>query len=101
MSRRHKWTKDHPGIKPGDGDPRHGTLNGYTNLCCRCDQCRSANTDYYAIGDGSKTKWKYRERLIAEGLTSCSPIVERTRSYRPRPSMRRGANPQGTNGGES
>jgi hypothetical protein len=27
-------------------DPRHGTLNGYANLGCRCDQCRAANTDY-------------------------------------------------------
>ena len=23
-------------------DPRHGTVNGYTNLKCRCDACRSA-----------------------------------------------------------
>lgn len=25
-------------------DPRHGTLNGYGNLGCRCDRCRAANT---------------------------------------------------------
>lgn len=24
-------------------DPRHGTLNGYNNLRCRCDRCRAAN----------------------------------------------------------
>lgn len=29
-------------ITPGDGDPRHGTLNGYTNLSCRCPCCRQA-----------------------------------------------------------
>lgn len=27
------------------GDPRHGTLNGYQYHGCRCDRCRSANTD--------------------------------------------------------
>lgn len=31
-------------LVPGDGDPRHGTLNGYTNLRCRCKPCRAANT---------------------------------------------------------
>lgn len=29
-------------------DPRHGTLNGYSNLKCRCSRCRAANTAYYA-----------------------------------------------------
>lgn len=29
-----------------DDDPRHGTANGYTNLHCRCDRCRVANTAY-------------------------------------------------------
>lgn len=27
-------------------DPRHGTENGYQNLHCRCDRCRTANTIY-------------------------------------------------------
>jgi hypothetical protein len=26
-----------------DGDPRHGTPNGYGNHGCRCDRCREAN----------------------------------------------------------
>ena len=26
-----------------ESDPRHGTLNGYCNLACRCDLCREAN----------------------------------------------------------
>lgn len=30
-------------IYPGDGDPRHGTYNGYHNLRCWCDDCRKAN----------------------------------------------------------
>jgi hypothetical protein len=29
-------------INPGDGDPRHGTENGYSNLRCRCQHCREA-----------------------------------------------------------
>lgn len=28
------------------GDPRHGTANGYSNLGCRCDACRKAQTAY-------------------------------------------------------
>lgn len=29
-------------IEPGDGDPRHGTPNGYNNLRCRCRACQDA-----------------------------------------------------------
>lgn len=29
-------------IAAGDGDPRHGTVNGYVNLKCRCPDCRKA-----------------------------------------------------------
>ena len=40
-------------ITPGDGDPRHGTHNGYGNLGCRCPECRKASTAYgYARGHG-------------------------------------------------
>jgi hypothetical protein len=28
-------------------DPRHGTMNGYSNHGCRCNGCRIANTAYY------------------------------------------------------
>jgi len=35
-------------IADGDGDPRHGTLNGYNNLKCRCATCRAANARYHA-----------------------------------------------------
>lgn len=40
-------------IEAGDGDPRHGTHNGYTNLRCRCDRCRAANT-------ASHREWAHR-----------------------------------------
>lgn len=33
-------------MKAGDGDERHGTLNGYVNQGCRCDECREANRAY-------------------------------------------------------
>jgi hypothetical protein len=32
-------------IQPGDGDPRHGTFNGYSNQRCRCELCREANSN--------------------------------------------------------
>lgn len=35
-------------ITPGDGDPRHGTSNGYNNLDCRCVECQSAWAAYTA-----------------------------------------------------
>ena len=34
-------------IYPGDGDPRHGTVNGYQNLRCRCALCGAAWATYY------------------------------------------------------
>lgn len=34
-------------ISPGDGDPRHGTANGYQNLGCRGPCCRAAWATYY------------------------------------------------------
>lgn len=38
-------------IPPDDGrtfpadDPRHGSTNGYNNLCCRCKPCKRAHAD--------------------------------------------------------
>lgn len=36
-------------LQPGDGDPRHGTVNGYTNLRCRCGRCRLAWQKYQIV----------------------------------------------------
>jgi hypothetical protein len=33
-------------IFPGDGDPRHGSANGYNNLQCRCAPCTAAWAAY-------------------------------------------------------
>lgn len=38
---------DRPGELAAD-DPRHGTPNGYGNLGCRCDACRSAHAAAHA-----------------------------------------------------
>lgn len=31
---------------PNPEDPRHGTLNGYSNYQCRCENCKAAYLDY-------------------------------------------------------
>lgn len=41
-----------------EGDRRHGTLNGYQNYFCRCDQCAEARQVYFAE----------RERVIREAI---------------------------------
>ena len=40
------------------GDPRHGTTNGYGNLGCRCPACRKASSENHR---------KYLDRVRAEG----------------------------------
>lgn len=29
-------------VMTNDNDPRHGTVNGYSNLRCRCARCKAA-----------------------------------------------------------
>lgn len=41
-----------------EDDPRHGTVNGYGNLGCRCPACRQAATENHR---------RYIERVRAEG----------------------------------
>lgn len=85
---RSRWTVDNPGIVEGDGDPRHGTHNGYGNLKCRCDACREANSEWYANGPGAALKWAYRARLVERGKTTGAPARDRVQAYVPRPSAR-------------
>ena len=33
-------------------DPRHGSINGYTNYACRCEECREAWTTYHRVRNG-------------------------------------------------
>lgn len=53
-------------------DPRHGTLNGYNNLECRCRACCSANTQYHAA---------YLRRVRNTGLLTSESVVHGT-AYR-------------------
>lgn len=38
-----------PKLVPGDGDERHGTVNGYANCKCRCVDCTEAWRVYYKL----------------------------------------------------
>lgn len=46
-------------ISPGDGDPRHGSWNGYHNLKCRCEACTAAWADWYL-------RWTHAKRERVE-----------------------------------
>ena len=46
---------------PAD-DPRHGTLNGYNNLRCRCQPCRDANAAWQAMYMRGNTEQKKKAR---------------------------------------
>lgn len=50
LSRKERAARRKRGLP--EGDPRHGTLTGYTNWGCNCDLCRAAgsqhNKDAYA-----------------------------------------------------
>jgi hypothetical protein len=75
-------------------DPRHGTLNGYTNLGCRCDRCRQANT---IACRPRQEAWRRRRGIMprklgrTHGLRStynagcrCEPCRGAEREYRTR-----------------
>jgi len=55
-----------PKIEPGDGDPRHGSTNGYANLNCRCGDCRAAwaeaHRDYMRRTAEQRKAHRNRER---------------------------------------
>lgn len=48
-------------------DPRHGTMNGYNNLKCRCLRCKEAWRIY---PNNQMHNRKYRARLAAEGFVT-------------------------------
>ncbi len=60
-------------------DPRHGTVNGYTNLLCSCDRCREAwRVAHKAYMHRDNNLEKHADRAIAaRGGT-------RTKPYKPR-----------------
>jgi hypothetical protein len=61
-------------------DRRHGTNNGYQNLFCRCELCRSAHAEYYYSGAGKELVKRYREKQIERGLVT-SAVTKRVRQY--------------------
>ena len=64
-------------IQPGDGDPRHGTANGYNNLHCgkqpdgsrrACTPCRNAAAErhyQYMNEPGTDRLKRHAERMRA------------------------------------
>jgi hypothetical protein len=57
-------------ITPGDGDPRHGTRNGYVNLGCRGADCTAAKTEYDRYR-GRSVPGMRRRRVTDELLVTC------------------------------
>ena len=53
-------------------DPRHGTIGGYTNYSCRCDECRAANNahqaDYMRRHPEQREKHRLRQQAYREAL---------------------------------
>jgi hypothetical protein len=56
---------------PGDGDPRHGSTNGYVNLHCRCTDCRKAwAQEYLEARDRRAARLKLDPTLAVHGRAS-------------------------------
>jgi glycyl-tRNA synthetase (class II) len=65
-------------------DPRHGTVNGYSNLMCSCDHCREAwRVAHLAYMHRDDNLERHADRQHAYRG------VERTRPYTPRPHTRK------------
>lgn len=60
--RQRQMAIDHPELIP------HGTYTGYTNWCCRCDDCRKASREYQKAHKekyGRKeTRWDHYTRAM-------------------------------------
>jgi hypothetical protein len=54
-----------------EGDPRHGTVNGYSNLSCRCPECRRAwAVNMAAQRDRRVARLAADPSVVAHGLAS-------------------------------
>jgi hypothetical protein len=53
-------------------DPRHGTVNGYGNLGCRCDACRTAHREHSVM---------YMRRMRQSGHLLAKPSVQHGTNY--------------------
>lgn len=66
------------------GDPRHGTMNGYNNLRCRCDRCREAWAEWHWRNnyDRHRTEQgRLRERYRIAREAGYSPLEARRRCH--------------------
>ncbi len=50
-------------IQSGDGDPRHGTTNGYSNHGCRCEDCTVAWATYHRQYMGTNLHQREKRNL--------------------------------------
>jgi hypothetical protein len=69
-------------ITAGDGDPRHGTANGYGNLKCRCPRCTRAWRDKFWLCNTYRTTETAEQRRAKYALA-------RDHGYSPREAMKR------------
>jgi hypothetical protein len=49
-------------------DPRHGTINGYTNLACRCPECREAWRVYMNESNHRLGRHRPRDEYLAAAI---------------------------------
>jgi hypothetical protein len=60
-------------------DPRHGTPNGYGNLRCRCEPCRTAWRDYVSGRGYNKADYlkRWRAKNHAVGRNARGQLYKR------------------------
>ena len=61
---------------------KHGTVNGYMNLGCRCQSCRSAHTAYMSTWRRGRTAELHSLRQQVKELTRILSDVESAISNR-------------------
>ena len=60
-------------IQTNPNDPRHGSLNGYTNLHCRCERCVEARHTY--DHRGIRRRYNPKED-VADSILSVKPYMK-------------------------
>lgn len=88
-----------PTLPLAPDDPRHGTLNGYTQLRCRCDRCRAAKLDYqreYRRKQAQRPDSKHSQRELRRAYEQRPEVqqrkhellLEKQREYQQRPDVK-------------
>jgi hypothetical protein len=62
-------------------DPRHGTVNGYSNLLCSCEPCRKAWADAHRsyMHRGDNLRDHAERQMVYAGASRQRPYVPRAR----------------------